>query len=477
MKVLVVDLDGTLIRNDLLSEGLARLAILKPLSFVRAIFLLVTRGKAKLKWFVAQQVPINAGLLPFRESVLELIASHKKKENTQVWLATGSASIYALPIAEHLDLFDRTLSSTETLNLTGTAKLDAIRDSLPAKAKFSYVGNGKVDYPILLESNEGYLVSRYDTRPRALEGSRVELLVEAAHPLRTLIRHLRLHQWAKNFLVFVPLLTAHLLFNPQAWASSCLAFLAFSASASAIYGINDLSDIWSDRAGSASKRSRALASGAIDAHFALALALLLVALSIVLGFALGQGFGYVVLSYLAMTSLYSFKLKRIVLVDVLILSLLYIVRIFAGAVAIGLELSFWILSFSTFLFFSLALLKRFSELSEARVNLSSADSSLVGRGYRVEDLQIVRSLGVSAGVMSVLIYALYINDPGIRLLYSTPSILWIGLPILTVWVSWLWLKAGRGEMHSDPIFFALQDKASLVCGALLLGAFVLAAIA
>lgn len=290
------------------------------------------------------------------------------------------------------------------------------------------------------------------------------------------LKQLRSHQWVKNLLIFVPLLASH---SWEGWRieSSVLAFVAFSACASCVYLLNDLVDLERDRLHPV-KRRRPLASGALPRGKVLMAIpiLLMLAAGISLAF-LPLGFGMVLLAYFGTTVLYSTMLKKLPVVDVLTLAVLYSVRIIAGTHAIQVVASFWIIAFSLFIFTSLAFAKRYTDLRDALEGEGgqvSPDGKIDGRGYHGEDAAMLLPAGVSSGMVSVLVAALYIQDEHTQVLYRHHVALWLVCPILIYWISWLWLCAYRGNLHADPIVFALKDKASLICGGLMLAAFIIA---
>lgn len=275
---------------------------------------------------------------------------------------------------------------------------------------------------------------------------------------RAAIRALRLHQWAKNVLVFLPMIAAHRVGDPRALGASLLAFLAFGVVASAVYVVNDLADLEADRA-HPRKRGRPFASGALPVGAAYLLVPLLVGGGAALAVALPVEFRVLLGGYVLVTFAYSFGLKRWPIADVVVLAALYTARIFAGAFATGIPVSEWLASFSMFLFLSLAFLKRASELA-------SAAKDPEGRGYRLVDGEGVATMGISAGYLSVLVLALYVSSPEVRRLYAHPVWLWALCPLVLCWVSRLWLRARRGEVHDDPVLFALKDPVTYLVGAL-----------
>jgi 4-hydroxybenzoate polyprenyltransferase len=282
--------------------------------------------------------------------------------------------------------------------------------------------------------------------------------------LRAAIRALRPHQWVKNALIVVPLLAAHGSRDAHSVMAVVLAAVAFCACASSVYILNDLLDLEADRAHQR-KRKRPFASGDLSIAAGLALFPVLLALGVVISLLLPVKFQLVFAGYYALTCAYSFGLKGRAIVDAMALAGLYTIRVIAGAAAASVPLSFWLLLFSVFLFLSLAFVKRYAELDalRRRQGLRAA-----GRGYHVEDLAVLQSLGSAAGYMSVLVLALYINSPEVTALYARPKMIWLLCVLVLYWISRVWMKAQRGEMHDDPVVFALKDRPSLAVGVLAL---------
>jgi 4-hydroxybenzoate polyprenyltransferase len=283
-----------------------------------------------------------------------------------------------------------------------------------------------------------------------------------AQGLKAWSRALRVHQWLKNVLLLVPLLAAHQLSDPKAWVALLVAYFSFSLCASSVYVANDLLDLESDRL-HPRKRNRPFAAGQIPAWMGVAAAPLLLALSLVMGSAVGERFLLWLGFYFVLTCAYSWGLKRIVLVDCLLLAMLYTVRIVAGAAAANNALSFWLLAFSVFLFLSLAFVKRYAELESSGMR---AEEQVPGRGYYMSDAPLILTLGVTSGYAAVLVLALYLNSDAVLRLYKSPELMWGAVPVLLFWISWMWMQAHRGKMHDDPVVYAVKDQASLVAGAL-----------
>ncbi len=272
------------------------------------------------------------------------------------------------------------------------------------------------------------------------------------------LRLFRFHQWVKNLLLFVPLIAAHKLSETELIISLAEAFVAFSLCASAVYIINDLADLEADKQ-HPTKRNRPFASGSVPITHGIIIGALLLLASSVIAMQLPINFFLALIVYFVITLGYSLKFKSIALIDVLFLAGLYTMRIIAGAYVINVELSFWLLNFSIFIFFSLALVKRYSEL----LLMQSFDKDkIAGRGYQFDDLSLLRMMGIGSGFISVLILALYIDSPNIKALYTHPEYVWMLCPLFLYWISRVWLKTHRGEMHDDPIVFALRDVASIL---------------
>jgi len=465
---LCVDCDGTLIRTDLLHESVLLLAKSSPLSLLKLPFWLL-KGKAHLKQQIAQRVSLNAQTLPYDPEVLDLIR-HARAQGRSVVLATASPRGQAEAIAAHLDLFDRVEATDALINLAGPNKA-AHLESLFGRGGFDYAGNSRADLPVWAVSAGAIVVSSSQSLHKAAAASVSVLQVVKQLPrsLKVYAKAIRVHQWLKNLLVFVPVLAGHQL-SAGPITAALLAFAAFSLCASAVYVINDLLDLSSDRV-HARKRNRPFASGALPISHGLVMAPGLLLASALIAAQLPIAFAGTLVAYFAVTCLYSFWLKNQVIVDVLMLASLYTSRIIAGSAATSIVPSFWLLAFSMFMFLSLAIVKRYSEMLVA---IQQNKTKAAGRGYVVSDLPVLVSLGASAGYMAILILALYVNSPDLNGLYPRRWALWLVLPPMLYWISRVWMKAHRGEMHDDPVVFAATDKQSWVI-ALLIGCVLLAA--
>jgi 4-hydroxybenzoate polyprenyltransferase/phosphoserine phosphatase len=466
---LCIDLDGTLIRSDLLLESLVLLIKRNPL-YVFLIPMWLFRGKAAFKAQVAARVTLNPAALPYDQEFLTWLKS-ERNTGRSLWLCTGANERLAATVASHLRLFDGVLASSDTLNLTGKAKATQLVGRFGERA-FDYCGNERKDLAIWRHARAAIIVSGGVRLER--DAARLAQIAKAfpprSRPWRAAIRALRPHQWAKNALVMVPLFAAHRAADASSVAAALLALTAFCLCASSVYLLNDLLDLEADRA-HPRKSKRPFAAGDLSLLFGLLVAPCLLGATVIIAAFLPAKFWLVLGTYYALTCAYSFFLKGIVLVDALALAGLYTLRIIAGSAAVAVPLSFWLLIFSVFLFLSLAFVKRFAELEALRRRQLLRTA---GRGYHVEDLSILQSLGTAAGYLSVLVLALYINSPEIQALYSQPKVIWTLCVLMLYWISRVWMIAQRGLMHDDPVVFALKDRQSVGIGLLAVIAVVLA---
>lgn len=453
---LYVDLDGSLIATDLLHESLLKLLRASPLALLHlpAWWL---HGKAFLKREVASRVDIDVTTLPYRPEVLQFVRD-ARAAGRRIVLTTASDFKFAWRIAEHLKVFDAVLASDGEHNLGGHRKLAAMQVDA-AGGSFCYLGDRPVDLEVWRGADSAVVVSRSSSLVRrAARQTRIDAHIKPGPTsLWRYLYAIRLHQWLKNVLVFLPLMPV---LHELTWAivtDAGLAFVAFGLMASGIYVINDLLDLDSDRRHKR-KRLRPFASGEIRASTGLAMSAALCGGSLLLSvLMLPAAFVQVLLAYLVLTTSYSFFLKRRAIVDVFALAALYTVRVAAGAAATGLPLSFWILSFSLFVFLSLALAKRYVELNGSQAEVSQMKKD---RNYHPVDLPLVLCAGVAAGQMSALVLSLYLQDQQILERYGNPALLWLLVPVFLFWIVRIWLKAVRGVLHDDPVVFAARDWVS-----------------
>jgi len=462
---LVVDLDGTLIRSDILIEsGFAYLKA-APQRFYEPLLWLARGGKPGLKARLADATNVDVAVLPYDATVLQWLKVERDAGRSLV-LATASHERYAQAISAHLGIFDRTFATSGSINLSAHNKRDTLVAEYGEKG-FDYAGNSHDDLAVWQSADRAYVVNPSNGVERAARKiGNVERVIESRPPVvKTWAKSLRLHQWLKNLLIFLPLLAAHKLSSPELTLAAVIAFLTFGLCASSVYLLNDLLDLEDDRHHPV-KRKRPLASGALPLTWGLALfpALLVVAFVTAWIFLPWQ-FSAALFGYYVLTLAYSTFLKRQVMVDVVVLAMLYTMRIIAGTAAVDAQLTFWLLAFSMFIFLSLALVKRYAELHSMKAR------GLVktrGRGYVASDLSLISSLGTSSGYLAVLVLALYIQDAKTAGMYRHPQVIWLACPLLLYWVSRTWIIAHRGLMHDDPIVFAARDRVSLavvvLCG-------------
>jgi len=459
---LVVDLDGTLIKSDLLAESFLVLLSKRPLKALAALGAL-RRGKAALKARIAAEAAIDCDALPLNDDLVALIRKERAK-GRPVYLASASDRSLVDAVAKATGLFDGVFASDGTTNLAGARKAAALVEAF-GEGGFDYAGNSRTDLPVWEVASEAIVVGRGNGFARAV-GKRfpgVQHLDIRRLQLRDYLRTLRVHQWLKNLLIFVPAATAHR-FLPTTALALVLTFMSFSLCASSAYIANDLLDLNNDRAHTR-KRNRPLAAGRIPLGHAVALMPSLLVLAIALALPLPHGFLALLAAYYALTMGYSLVLKRKLIVDVVTLACLYGMRLAAGAVAVTVPLSPWFVAFSVFFFLCLALVKRCTEITD-RIAKGTGDPK--GRGYIQRDLPMLEAMAAGTGYVAIMIFALYINSPAVAALYRAPEYLWAICLVLFYWISRVLLLTHRGEMHDDPVVFAATDVKSLVCGVLVI---------
>lgn len=453
-----VDLDGTLVRTDTLVEGLFALG--PGWRLMRALSLFGRR--ASLKAFVARETDIDPALLPYNERLLAWLYE-QKANGRRLILATAADLRIARAVAEHLGLFDEVIASNGVKNNKGAAKAKKLVQRF-GHGNFTYVGNGRADLSVWEAAGSGVTVNApAAVRKAANRLVTLETEIDDRPSRASAVLHaMRPYQWVKNLLVFVPIVTAHALGEISAWAGAAAMFSAFCAAASGIYLINDLSDLASDRSHSR-KRHRPLASGALPIAVGAALAPALLAVGLALGAAAGAL--WVIVCYIALSLGYSLRLKEMPLTDVFILAALYTVRLVGGGEATGHRLSLWLLAFSSFIFLSLALIKRVEEL-RAFQQLSRGLST-PRRGYYIGDLITLQVFGCCASFSSCIVLALFVQDQVAA--QHTSALLWGIVPVMLFWQCRLWLSTARGYMHDDPIIYAAHDWVSWLVALATLG--------
>ena len=452
---LVVDLDGCLIGSDLMVETLVDALRRDPLVALRLPGWLLA-GRARLKSELAARGHVDVATLPYHGALLGWLRDERARGRAVV-LATASHRSLADAVAGHLGIFDEVIATADGVNLKGRAKADALVARFGA-GRFDYAGDSVADRAVWRHARRAVPVGLTPRALRRVPGEVARTFAPEASRWRAVLRALRPHQWLKNLLVFVPMLAAHRTDDLQVLAATSLAFVAFGLCASGAYVANDLFDLAADRR-HPRKRLRPLAAGAVPLTWAVVAAPLLAAAGLALGAAVDLALCAVLAAYVAVTLAYSWVLKRYVLIDTMTLAGLYTARLLAGGAAGDIALSFWLLAFSMFLFLSLGMVKRHSEL---QVVESLQRSAAHGRDYRVSDRSLLAMMGVASGTVAVLVFALYLDSATVVDGYVRPRALWLLCPLLLYWVNRVWIKAARGEMHDDPLVFAVRDRASYV---------------
>ena len=453
---LCVDLDGTLIQTDSLWESCLRLVSQNAFMLLLLPFWLFL-GKAGFKHKVSQHVDLDPSSLPFNTQLLKYL-TQQRLHNRHIVLVTAANKKIAEAIAQHLNIFDEVLASDDSHNLSGKNKAQLLCDKFGEKG-FVYAGNANVDLNVWQYSAAAIVVNAYEalaTKAKQITSIEESFPAEKKPSLKVILKAMRIHQWVKNLLIFTALVLSHNWFDANALQSIVYAFFSFSFAASAIYLINDLMDLEADR-NHHSKKHRPLASGVLPIQWAIMIVPILLILSYALAYQTNTNFITVLTTYLVLTTAYSLYLKPIALLDVITLTSLYTIRIIAGAVAIDVPLSHWLLAFSMFIFLSLALIKRFSELKNL---IEQGETKSVARGYHVDDLTAVSLFGITSGYISVMVLVFYIHDLQAGTLYNQPNWLWFVAVTVLYWISHMWLLAFRGQMNEDPVLFAIHDRTS-----------------
>lgn len=455
---LCVDLDGTLIKSDCLQDALCELVRRNPLQIWR-LPLWLAGGRARLKAEVARRAPLDPARLPYNSQLLRYLLA-QWREGRPMYLATGADAGLAERIATHLGIFQGVLGSSGKANLTSTKKLSRLKSRFP---EFDYIGNSRADVAVLAGAREAMVANPTLGLRIALRLRNIAVVgefIDRRPTARTLLKAIRAHQWAKNVLLFLPLVLSHQL-TARSVSAAIAAFFCFSFMASANYLMNDMLDIETDRR-HRWKRLRPFAAGDLSVANGIFVAASLSGASLAILPVLPREFAVWLGLYIVATVSYSLYLKRLVVVDVLLLSGLYTVRLLAGGAATGTPISQWLAGFSTLLFLSLAMLKRFSELENLRERGAKVTN---GRGYLVGDMDQIRSFGTASAYAAVVVFMLYIGRPDVTELYRHASRLWLIVPLLIYWLNRVWLLASRGNLDEDPVVFAARDGMSLAVGA------------
>ena len=456
---LCVDLDGTLIDGDVTFETILLFVKHYPLK-TPLLFWWILKGRAHMKTKLASVVDIRADLLPYNQKFVEFLKQQAGK-GQKIILVTASDSKFAQAVAKHLGFFSDVLASDATTNLKAHKKADVLVAGYGEK-QFIYAGNSNADLPVWEKSASPIAVNtsgKLLQQLKCLNAPAMEF-PRSTSVWKSLLKAMRPHQWSKNALVFLPLIASHQFFNNALFVKTVSAFIAFCFCASAIYILNDLLDLESDRQ-HVRKKNRPFANGSLSVPFGIGASLILMSVAILIGSFAGFGFLVVLLGYIILTMLYSFGLKALAIIDVLFLAGLFTIRVVAGYAVTQVPYSNWFLAFSLFLFLSLAFMKRYIEI-KALSDKREVGYQLPGRGYRVGDEAQIGRLGNVSGYLSIMVFALYTESDAVLNLYRQPMFLWALFPILIYAISNMWLQASRGEMVDDPVVFVLKDKASYI---------------
>ena len=452
---LFVDLDGTLIRTDLLFESLLLLIKRNPL-YLAVIPLWLLKGRAWLKHQLARRVKIDPAGLPFNEPLLAWLREEKAR-GRPITLISASNQQYVTAVGEHLGMFDAAIGSDAETNLKSAEKLGRIEEIVQGE-DFAYAGDSRADIPVWSKAKQVLLVNCDPAIGRRFESRSGDVLRfgSGGSYFRLLLLAMRPHQWLKNTLLFVPLILSHQLNQPDLLLAALIGFVGFCLCASSVYLLNDMLDLGSDR-NHQTKRKRPFASGELPLGAGIAAAPALLLGAFLVSLLLPADFRLVLLGYWLLTCLYSFALKRVFLLDVITLAVLYALRVAAGSEAIEVVTTNFLIAFSLCFFLGLALVKRVTELGNLEVAMIGAVS---GRAYRKSHELLLSVIGVLASFMAVVVFAFYINAPATTRLYSTPVILWLVCPLLLVLLGRIWILARSGSLNEDPVLFAVEDRIS-----------------
>ncbi len=469
---LAVDLDGTLVRTDTLYETIAANLRRAPFRTLRALSA-VAQGRAAMKAQLCDLSLPDIETLPLNEPLVDYLRAQKASGRT-LHLATAADERIAKAVAARIGVFDSAEGSSAGQNLKAVAKRAALEARFPDG--FAYAGDSRADLEVWKGAKAAVFADAApSTRAQALaNGVTEEAAFETprSSAARAWRKALRLHQWSKNLLIFVPLMLAHLYGDPRAVALTIAAFLIMGVAASGTYLFNDLTDLASDRR-HRTKKDRPFASGQLPVRDGLIAAPALIGMSVIAAFIVQPVFGVLLLTYLAATLAYSFGLKSVPMLDVFILGALYCLRVLIGVAVLGIALSPWLISFAFFFFFAMSLAKRHVELVGAPDRRSR--ERVAGRGYAPADAPLTLAMGASMTAASVLVLVLYLTEEAFPSgTYTRPDFLWAAPALVLLWTQRIWLLAHRGELDDDPVAFAVKDKISIFLGFVVLVFFLLA---
>ncbi|WP_413561324.1 UbiA family prenyltransferase [Bdellovibrio sp. HCB209] len=445
-----VDLDQTFIKTDVLWEALLVLMKQKPITlFLIPFWFLQGRLSFKKKVFSGiEEFQFN---LPVNDDVLEVL-SYLKGKGHKLIMVSASLNEIVSRVCERHPIFDEVYGSID-VNLKGKNKADLIVKKAADKEWF-YFGDSTSDIEIWKHANWKVVISDSQSLIDKMQSQQSFILPRSKRGIGKLLKkQLRIHQWAKNALIFIPLMASHSFFDSKAWLSSIGTFFAFSFLASSIYVLNDMMDLSADRLHQV-KKHRPLASGDLSILTGSSVAIALIVSAFVLAALLSPALLVILFCYMALNVFYSFGGKSLLILDVVLLASMYSMRILAGNAATDIPVSPWLLGFSTFFFLGLAFMKRTSEL------VMAPEALIHGRAYLKSDLPAVLCMGVASSLISMLVLVLYFDSEQVRVIYRNSLTLWIMLPLFLYWVCRTWILAFRGEVSSDPVLYVMKDKIS-----------------
>jgi 4-hydroxybenzoate polyprenyltransferase len=467
---LIIDLDNTLLQTDTLDETFFDLVRTNPVALWQLPIKGIS-GIAAIKAFLAQQSPLEVETWPVNTSLIEFVEAEAVK-GRKIVLATAADETIARAVAKKFPFINEIISSDGKKNIKGEAKAEVLKSRFPAG--FIYAGDAAADLPIWQASNGKILVNTSKALRKRAEHKGNVLNVFPKQPVNfnILRRSLRLHQWAKNLLVFIPLILGGKAGDASAWLYALMGFFSLGLVASATYIINDLWDLPDDRK-HWSKRFRPLASGLLSLRVGVMIALVCLISGFALATYLGPAVTGILALYAAVTLSYSFAFKKIPIVDVLVLACLFTIRLGLGIALTTAIFSPWLLVFSMFVFLSLSMAKRHIEVLKL---VEKGLEKIPGRGYYASDSPLTIGIGLAAMLGAILIMTIYLIEDAVPSdHYAAPEFLWAMPLILFLFLGRVWLLSQRGEMYDDPVAFALKDRISLLLGSLM-GVNVLAAI-
>lgn len=462
-KNLFVDLDGSLIKGDLLYESFFNFLSNDILAPIKCLAILIKFGLVELKSFLYKNSFLNVKNLPIDRDVLKFIENWKTKNNGDVVLISASHELYVQDIAKHINIFDACYGSSNN-NLKSTQKLKTI-NNYSQDIPFDYVGNSIDDLAIWEYASNPILVNSSNYVKNKVKKLKKNFIIISNKKslFYNLFKLIRAHQWIKNMLLFLPMVLS-MSFSLDLFVETLMGFVSFSLIASAFYVFNDLLDIESDRK-HITKKFRPLASGQVNIISSVLCFLTFIAVSVSISFYLSQTFQAALFFYACLTFIYSKWLKKIPVVDIIILASFYVVRILSGSAISGLEVSNWLITFSMFFFLFLASVKRWIEIEK------STDELISARGYFRKDLNFITQLSFFCGLISVLILCLYIDSQQASLIYSNHRVLWFVPMIFLYWIVETLFLVSRNKVNDDPVVYALKSKTSYICAIFLISIF------